>query len=118
MLEQAGVSCYRSRIMKLENEGTEMGWHTDANEETWRLHIPIITNPSAFFEWQLPDGRLESLHLPADGSAWLVRVDITHRAVNRSRQPAERVHFLTGLGKTPERERFGEPWGLVGDRPS
>ena len=86
-----------------------MGWHTDSDKESWRLHIPIITNPNAFFEWKLPDGRIESVHLPADGSAWLVRVDVTHRAVNRSTEPSERVHLLMGLAELPTLEQIGEP---------
>lgn len=88
---------YLVRVMKLVNEGAVMGWHTDSDKETWRLHIPIITNPSAFFEWKLVEGRIESVHLPADGPAWLVRVDVTHRAVNRSRDTFKRVPFADRL---------------------
>ncbi len=108
-LEARPLKPYRVRVMKLVNDGAVMGWHTDSDKETWRLHIPIITNPSAFFEWKLADGRIESVHLPADGSAWLVRVDVTHRAVNRSTEPSERVHLLMGLAELPTLEQIGEP---------
>ncbi len=107
-LEARPLKPYRVRVMKLVNDGAVMGWHTDSDKETWRLHIPIITNPSAFFEWKLADGRIESVHLPADGSAWLVRVDVTHRAVNRSTEPSERVHLLMGLAELPTLEQIGE----------
>ncbi|MGH9387443.1 MAG: aspartyl/asparaginyl beta-hydroxylase domain-containing protein [Vicinamibacterales bacterium] len=109
LLEARPVTPYRVRIMKLVNDGAVMQWHTDSNNEWWRLHIPIITNASAFFEWKLAGGRVERVHLPADGSAWLVRVDVTHRAVNRSREPSERVHLLMGLSELPTVEQIGPP---------
>ncbi|GAB1584236.1 hypothetical protein [Phyllobacterium phragmitis] len=109
-LNDYGIKPYRARIMQLESEGDEMPWHTDADREAWRLHVPIITNPNSFFEWQRADGSIESVHLPADGSAWLVRVDVMHRAVNRSKEPANRVHLLMGLGINPEFSMLSEPW--------
>ena len=109
LLEARHLTPYRVRVMKLVNDGAVMGWHTDSEKETWRLHVPIITNPNAFFEWKLTDGRIESVHLPADGSAWLVRVDVTHRAVNRSTEPSERVHLLMGLSELPTLEQIGSP---------
>ncbi|MGJ7541261.1 aspartyl/asparaginyl beta-hydroxylase domain-containing protein [Variovorax sp. LT1R16] len=109
-LATTGLKPYRARIMQLESEGAEMPLHTDAKKETWRLHIPIITNPHCFFEWQRADGTIESVHLPADGSAWLVRVDVDHRAVNRSNEPSHRVHLLMGLGVSPAFDQLAEPW--------
>jgi len=97
-LQREEVAPYRARLMQLEAEGDEMPFHVDANKETWRLHIPITTNPDSLFEWQRDDGTIESVHLPADGSAWLVRVDVNHRAVNRSKGIASRVHLLMGCG--------------------
>lgn len=109
-LSESGTKPYRARIMQLESERGEMPFHVDSRQETWRLHIPIITNANSFFEWQRADGSTESVHLPADGSAWLVRVDISHRAVNRSAEPSHRVHLLMGLGKSPELDMLSEPW--------
>lgn len=103
-LEARHFAPYRARFMLLESEGEEMPFHTDATREAWRLHIPLVTNPDALFQWRLPDGRIESVHLPADGSAWLVRVDVTHRAINPAGGAQGRVHLLMGLGKTPSRE--------------
>lgn len=100
---------YRVRIMSLTNEGAAMPFHVDAKKETWRLHIPITTNENCFFEWERGDGSIESVHLPADGSAWLVRVDVRHRAVNFSNQASERVHLLMGLNELPPARVIGEP---------
>jgi hypothetical protein len=108
-LHHRGIEHFRARIMQLESEGEEMPLHTDALRETWRLHIPIITNPNCFFEWQRADGSIESVHLPADGSAWLVRVDLSHRAVNRSNEPSNRVHLLMGLSPGPDFSMLAEP---------
>lgn len=108
-LESCGFKPYRARLMNLMNEGEAMPFHTDAKQETWRLHVPIITNENCFFEWQREDGKLESVHLPADGSAWLVRVDIDHRAVNRSDTPSERVHLLMGLNDLPVLNHLASP---------
>jgi hypothetical protein len=109
-LEATGLKPYRARTMKLESEGIEMPLHTDATTETWRLHVPIITNEHSFFEWERENGEIASIHLPADGSAWLVRVDVRHRAVNRSQQPCERVHLLMGLSVNPEPATLAGPW--------
>ncbi|MBB5445335.1 MULTISPECIES: aspartyl/asparaginyl beta-hydroxylase domain-containing protein [unclassified Paraburkholderia] len=108
-LRRGGLAPYRARIMQLESEGDEMPLHKDSDKETWRLHIPIITNPNCFFEWQRADGSIESVHLPADGSAWLVRVDVNHRAVNRSNEASQRVHLLMGLGANPSFDMLAEP---------
>ncbi|MBT2336857.1 aspartyl/asparaginyl beta-hydroxylase domain-containing protein [Variovorax paradoxus] len=109
-LRSHGLKPYRARIMQLESEGVEMPLHTDSSKETWRLHIPIITNANCFFEWQREDGSIESVHMPADGSAWLVRVDVNHRAVNRSREASNRVHLLMGLDTNPAFGMLTEPW--------
>lgn len=103
------LSIYRARIMQLVNNGEEMPFHRDADKETWRLHIPIRTNPDSFFEWRRKDGSVESVHLPADGSAYLVRVDLEHRAVNRSSDPVDRVHLLMGVNPAPKRESLSGP---------
>ena len=108
-LESLSIKPYRARIMTLANEGTLMGWHTDAEKEAWRLHIPIVTSNEAFFQWKLDNGEIVSVNLPADGSAWLVRVDITHRAVNLSSTPQERVHLLMGLGQLPSIDMMSAP---------
>jgi len=105
-LAESGLGPYRARVMALADHDFEMLFHRDAERETWRLHVPIVTNPGAFFEWQI-DGKLIREHLPADGRAWLVRVDQRHRAVNEGGGAGERVHLLMGLAQTPAAHRFG-----------
>lgn len=112
-LYEYGVKPYRARVMSLQNEGEEMPFHVDAEKETWRLHIPIVTNENCYFEWRRKGGEIESVHLPADGSAWLVRVDVEHRAVNRSRESSERVHLLMGLNELPRPDFLGAPSILI-----
>lgn len=108
-LSERGVAPYRARLMQMDAEGAAMPFHVDATKETWRLHIPIITNPASLFEWQREDGSIETVHLPADGSAWLVRVDVSHRAVNRSNGNSSRVHLLMGCGQKLGAGMLGEP---------
>jgi|SRR5690606_23303766 len=112
-LQGCGFTPYRARLMSLTNEGDAMPFHTDATTETWRLHVPIATNDQCFFEWERDDGMIDSVHLPADGSAWLVRVDIRHRAINRSNAPSNRVHLLMGLNELPAIETLGSPRLLI-----
>src|SRR5205809_1019903 len=50
-LIQLGFATHRIRIMRLAHEGFAMKWHRDADVESWRLHIPIISNEHSFFEW-------------------------------------------------------------------
>lgn len=105
-LTQTGLEPFRARVMALDDHDFNMTFHRDAERETWRLHVPIITNPGAFFEWQI-DGKVVREHLPADGRAWFVRVDQIHRAVNEGKGHGERVHLLMSLVHNPAPRRFG-----------
>lgn len=109
-LSNRGLDPFRARLMQLESEGDEMPFHTDSKRESWRLHIPIITNDDSFFEWEREDGTIESVNLPANGSAWLVRVDIRHRAVNRAENKNSRVHLLMGCNKKPSMDMLTDPF--------
>jgi hypothetical protein len=106
LLNASGLEPFRARVMALDEQGFEMNFHRDADKESWRLHVPIITNPGAFFEWQI-DGKVMRAHLPADGRAWFVRVDQIHRAVNEGAGHGERVHLLMSLRQVPAPRRFG-----------
>lgn len=105
-LNATGLEPFRARVMTLDDQGFDMTFHRDANKESWRLHVPIITNPGSFFEWQI-DGQVVRAHLPADGRAWFVRVDQIHRAVNEGAGHGERVHLLMSLRHVPAPRRFG-----------
>jgi len=105
-LAAAGLKPFRARIMALADDAFTMAWHADAKHESWRLHVPIVTNPGCFFEWKV-DERLLRRHLPADGRAWLVRVDRLHRAVNERQGAGVRVHLLMGLLEKPSAGQLG-----------
>lgn len=108
-LRDHDLEFYRVRFMQLQNRDFEMKFHVDAQKECWRLHIPVVTNPESFFEWQLGDDRIRRIHFPADGHAYGVRVDQRHRATNHAQGDAAlRVHLLMSLAAPP-------PLGLLED---
>ncbi len=69
-------------------------WHQDTeaprNLFKLRLHVPIITNDQCLFEYK--DKRV---HLPADGSAYIIDVGTPHRVLNLSRE--NRFHLMMDL---------------------
>jgi len=107
-----GLRHFRSRMMRLSNEGFDMKWHRDADKESWRLHVPVLTNPNSFFEWKLDDGTIHRIHMPADGTGWLLRVDKLHRAINNGPPGAVRVHMLASLAKAPAVTMISQPFFL------
>lgn len=100
-LEALGLECFRVRYMKMGSENFQMKFHRDAKLESWRLHIPLYTNEHCFFEWKTKERGVIKKHFPADGSAYLVRVDELHRGTNCSTDNIERVHFILSLRKSP-----------------
>lgn len=104
-----GLKPHRIRVMRLAREGFEMKWHRDADVESWRLHVPIVTNECSFFEWKLHDGSERQVHLAA-GAGWLVRVDELHRAVNLNPAGGFRVHLLMSLSGIPPLGVFAPPF--------
>lgn len=107
---------YRARVMRLVGGEFEMKFHHDADVEKWRLHVPIETNPESYFEWRLPNGSIEKVHFPADGSAWFVRVDQTHRATNEGPASSQRIHLLMSLSKKPLPESIEQPFLIARDQ--
>lgn len=112
-LSALGLRHFRARVMRLSNEGFEMKWHRDADKESWRLHVPVITNPNSVFEWKLDDGTVHRIHMPADGTGWLIRVDKLHRAINNGPPGATRVHLLASLAKPPAASAVEAPFMLT-----
>lgn len=104
-LEARGISCFRARFLRLKSASYRMNFHYDTlgSQATWRLHIPIYTNPESYFQWQLESDEIIQQHLPADGGIYLVRVDVPHRAVNNTLSPPRsgRVHLIAGLDDAP-----------------
>ncbi|TNE76265.1 MAG: hypothetical protein EP334_08740 [Gammaproteobacteria bacterium] len=70
--------------------------------------MPIFTSQGSRFEWLKKDGDIESVHLPADGSAWLVRVDSDHRVIVRDQPDSPRVHLIIELGSVPGPHMFAD----------
>ena len=67
-------------------------WHRDEEDQNYRvfLHIPVITHSSCLFETK--EG---SVHLPADGSGYLLAVNRMHRGVNPSDQ--DKIHVMMDI---------------------
>ena len=108
-IEEQELKPFRVRVMRLMTADYQMGFHLDTldRKQTWRLHIPIFTNIESLFQWKTDDEKIVQMHLPADGSAYLVRVDLLHRAVNNAAHPTEtgRVHMLCGIDRVPQLDR-------------
>lgn len=68
----------RARIIELFANSCS-SWHRDSAEDRpfYRLHIPIFSNPLAKFLCESGE-----VHLPADGSAYVLRVNQMHKVVN------------------------------------
>ena len=73
----------RTRIMKMKPK-TCYYWHAD---KTKRLHIPVYTHAHCFL---LVDE--DRIHLPADGTAYVVDTTKNHTALNCSK--VDRIHIV------------------------
>tara|TARA_Y100000004_G_scaffold63150_1_gene70744 strand:+ start:347 stop:796 length:450 start_codon:yes stop_codon:yes gene_type:complete len=73
----------RARVMKMKPK-TCYYWHAD---KTKRLHIPVYTHSHCFL---LIDE--DRIHLPADGTAYVVDTTKNHTALNCSK--IDRVHIV------------------------
>jgi len=107
-VEGLGLKHFRARVFRLDH-GYPMEFHIDVKHEAWRLHIPIITAETSLFQWELANGEIVSAHLPADGRAWLVRVDQLHRAVNTKEGAGDRVHVVLSIERGCTRRRHFGP---------
>ncbi len=96
-LQARGFHPRRARV-SMVNPGTTMRWHQDAADDVYcvRLHIAIQTNADAAYETE----NHGSIHIPADGHAWLVDTSLMHRSVN--------------YGSTPRWHFFCEVWDTTG----
>lgn len=77
-IRKLGIEVFRARISGLR-PNQQASWHRDAPDHVYRvrLHIPLVTNPNCFFETR--EGKI---HMPADGSSFLIKVNCEHRAYN------------------------------------
>lgn len=78
----------RARIIRLCANTTTFK-HRDHTDQGYvvRLHLPIVTNESCFFETED-----EKAHLPADGSLYLIHVNRIHWATNNG--TTDRFHLV------------------------
>lgn len=90
----AGLNPRRARLTVLTANGASHR-HQDYPDNLYavRLHIPIITNATCHFVCE--EG---SAHLPADGSAYLLRVNRVHQIFNRGRE--DRFHLMMDVWDT------------------
>ena len=84
---KAGRNIGRIRLMRLKPK-TCLSLHVDLDE--WRLHIPLNTNPGAFF---VVNNRV--LRMPKQGSLYLLNTRDPHTAVNASFQIRDHLVFDT-----------------------
>ena len=91
----------RARISILKPK-SQTDLHMDAKPGNYavRLHIPIVTNEKALFCTQ-DEG---DVHLPADGSAYLLRVDRLHQAVNFG--DLDRYHLIMQVWDVGQNSKF------------
>lgn len=91
-IEARGLNPRRARITMVPPSGST-DLHRDAGPDIYsvRLHVPIITNPNCFFEYE--NGA--RFHMSADGSGCLVRVNHTHRACNFGQ--SARYHLIMDI---------------------
>lgn len=86
-VRRAGRNVGRIRLMRL-NPKTCLSLHVDTDE--WRLHIPLKTNPGAFF---VVNNRV--LRMPKEGSLYLLNTRDAHTAVNASFDVRDHLVFDT-----------------------
>lgn len=89
-----GFQPRRVRIIRLLAQSSS-DWHRDHPDQVFgiRLHVPIETNEHCFFECD--EGKA---HLPADGSAYLLRVNRMHRVYNDGQ--SSRFHLVMDVDDT------------------
>lgn len=99
ILEEKGFYPRAVRIWIAPGNGTHIGPHTDQSSNAYavRLHIPLITNEGCTVNWYAEPSDY-SVHLPADGSAYLLRTNIYHDAYNHGITP--RYHFIAEVYDT------------------
>ena len=90
-IRAAGLTPMRARISMLKANGKST-IHRDAADHEYavRLHVPIVTNEKCFFKTE--EG---SVHLPASGDAFLLRVNRWHQVTNES--DSDRVHLIMSV---------------------
>lgn len=88
-IQRLGLNTHRARWTQIPPNCTTT-WHRDTTSEDIygvRLHIPVITNPGCAYETE--EG---SIHMPDDGSCYLIDVSRFHKAYNHGNE--NRIHII------------------------
>jgi hypothetical protein len=80
--------CGRFRLMRIKPKTC----YSVHNDVTMRLHLAVVTNPSAFMVFPQYD---YLTHIPADGHLYLTDTTRMHTAMNCG--PEDRLHFVASL---------------------
>lgn len=98
-LEEMGFYPHAVRIWINPAGGHHVGPHTDNadNRYSARLHIPLITNEGCVHEWYA-DPEDYTVHIPADGSAYMFRTNILHDVYNHGTE--DRYHIIAEVYDT------------------
>lgn len=78
-----GQELYRARILLAMSHGYKSVWHIDYD---WRYHVPLTTNEKCLMHYEDM-----SIHLPADGHAYLFNAGYMHSFVNEGE--TDRYHY-------------------------
>jgi hypothetical protein len=77
----------RARFMRMDNSNRALSYHYD---EGIRLHIPIITNPHAWFV----TAKQTLYSMSEVGRLYILDANLYHSALNLSRENLPRVHIV------------------------
>lgn len=95
VLETFKPYLHRTRYANLR-AGQRIDEHVDYDTRySVRLHMAIETNEGCTNSWRMPDGTIETCHIPADGSVWFVNQGIPHWAANAGDR--DRVHLIMSV---------------------
>lgn len=97
-LESEGFYPRRARVTCLK-AGSKSIIHRDAPDDVYmcRIHIPIITNDQCY-HWMDYKGDQKYFHMPADGSVFILPVNVMHQITNQSQQ--DRYHMIVDVYDT------------------
>ena len=86
---------HRTRYTRL-CAGQRIDEHVDYDTKySVRLMMAIDTNDQCTNSWRMPDGSIETCHLPADGSIWFINQGLPHWAINDG--TTDRIHLILSV---------------------
>jgi len=99
-ISSLGFTPCRARFSILKaNSSSSLHQDGLSNAYNVRMHIPILTNENCYFS---SEGEQE--HAPADGSAYLVKVNRLHQVFNNSNR--DRLHIIIDVWDTHGHSKF------------